>query len=401
MSTIKLYDDMPYTTGFTAKIIDIIEDLTGDIFSFFYAIILDRTLFFPESGGQSCDIGTLHISGEKYKVKHVSINEKNEIRHYISTSLPLPKKLIGKEIHGNIDWEHRFSNMQQHTGEHIISGIIKSSFGFNNVGFHLSDNIVTADFDRFLNEEALAQIENKANEVIYKNVSVSCYYPSSESLRYTEYRSKTDFGSNVRLVDISGVDVCACCCPHVKSTGEIGIIKIISAIRYKGGSRISFLCGKRAIQYFSFLLKQSSDISQFLSAERNALMPAIQALNNEKDRLKQQVSELNIRLLDSEAKEAMFVNNHPLVFVENYAMTEMRASVNKLIKASKIYCGIFSGNDEDGYTFVLGSKDLDCTPVSKLLTDRFDAKGGGRKEMIQGFVKGKKKDIVKAILSLY
>lgn len=401
MSTLKLYDNLPYTTGFTAKIIDIIEDLRGDVFSFFYAIVLDRTLFFPESGGQSCDLGFLHIKGTKYKVKHVSINEENEIRHYISSSTPLEKKLIGKEITGKIDWENRFSNMQQHSGEHIISGLIHSIYGFNNVGFHLSDNILTADFDGFLTESDLAAIEEKANDVIYKDVPISCYYPNSKTLQETEYRSKIEFNSKIRLVNIQNVDICACCCPHVKSTGEIGLIKFLSSIRYKGGTRLNFLCGKRALNYFSFLLKQNTDISQFLSAEKDALLNAVINLSNEKDRLKQQVSNLNIKLLDSEVREAMFVSTHPLVFVENYSMIELRSSVNKLIEASHIYCGIFSGNEEDGYTFVLGSKDLDCTLVSKLLFERFDAKGGGKKEMIQGFVKGNKKEIIKAILSLY
>lgn len=401
MSTIKLYDDLPYSTGFTAKIIDISEELKGDIISFFYTIILDRTLFFPESGGQTCDRGSIHIDGIKYTVNHVSINKDNEICHHISSCTPFVKSLIGKEIAGKIDWNHRFSNMQQHSGEHIISGIIKSMYNFENVGFHLSDNIVTADFDGFLDETSVKTVEEKANEIIYQNLSVTCYYPNSDLISEKNYRSKIDHGTELRLVEIEGVDLCACCCPHVKSTGEIGLIKILSAIRYKGGTRISFLCGIRALNYYQKLLNRSTELSQFLSVEKENLLQAVTNLSAEKDRLKQQVSVLNSKLLDSEIKEAMFLSNHPLVFVENYAMAEMRIAVNKLTEESHIYCGIFSGNDEDGYTFILGSKDLDCLKVSKKLTEVFDAKGGGKKEMIQGFVKGLKKDIIKTIQSLY
>lgn len=401
MATQKLYDLHPYSTGFTAKIVDIYEDLRGDIFSFFYTIILDRTLFFPEAGGQTCDKGSFYINGTKYNVNHVSINKENEILHHISTSTPFVKTLIGKEVNAKIDWEHRFSNMQQHTGEHIISGLVHSMYGFNNVGFHLSDNIVTADFDGFLDEEAIKTIEKKANEAIYQNVSVTCYYPHSDLISSKHYRSKIDHGDEVRLVEIDGIDLCACCCPHVKSTGEIGLIKILSSIRYKGGSRVCFLSGKRALAYFNSLLKQSTELSQYLSAEKEALLPAVSALSTERDRLKQEISNLKARLLDKDIKEAMFLNNHPLVFTENYSMSEMRAAVNKLIEESGIYCGIFSGNDEEGYTFVLGSKNLDCNLVIKKLTEHFDAKGGGKREMIQGFVKGKEKDILKTILSLY
>lgn len=401
MSTIKLYDTMPYTTGFTAKIVDIIEDLRSEAFSFFYAIVLDRTLFFPEAGGQPCDKGVLHINGKKYNVTHVSINSENEISHHISSPIPIEPSLLGKEITGHIDWSYRFSNMQQHSGEHILSGLVHSVYGFNNVGFHLSDNVVTADFDGFLEEKDLKSIENRVNEVIYKNISVSCYYPTPDILASIEYRSKAELTANVRLVEIEGIDLCACCCPHVRTTGEIGLFKIISAIRYKGGSRLSFLCGKRAVDYFEFLLKQGSELSQFLSAERNSLLPAVKALAEERDKLKQQTSEQNIRLLDQEVKEALFINRHPLVFVDGYAMAEMRASVNKLITEPNLYCGIFSGNEEDGYTFVLGSKDLDCSLIGKKLSELFDAKGGGKREMIQGFVKGPKKEIFKTILSFY
>lgn len=401
MSTLKLYDSLPYTTGFTAKILDIIEDLRNDVFSFYYNVILDRTLFFPESGGQTCDRGKIHLNGRKYDVLHVSINDAGVISHHIVSSSPLNHSFIGNEITGEINWEHRFSNMQQHTGEHIISGLINSMYGFNNVGFHLSDNIVTADYDGFLDKKAISLIENKANEIIYQNIPITCYYPSRENLSQIHYRSKSELTSPVRLVEISGVDLCACCCPHVKQSGEIGLIKITSAIRYKGGSRLTFLCGKRAISYFTYLLQQCTDISQFLSAERDSLMPAVTSLTEERDKLKQLNKEANEKLLDCEVRESLFVNSHPLVFVENYSMSEIRNAVKKLTTETHIYCGIFSGNDEEGYTFVLGSKDLDCTLVNEKLSTLFDAKGGGKKEMIQGFVKGKKNEIIKIIHSLY
>ena len=397
MSTVKLYDNLPYETEFTAKIIKL---SSSDKENCLYELVLDSTLFFPEAGGQSCDKGSINIGGSSTTVKRVVIDNEDVITHIIRSELPLqPDSLIGTEIAGKIDWTHRFSNMQQHSAEHIFSGIVHRKYGFENVGFHLSDNNVTMDYSGYLTPEQVAEIEFETNRIIAQNISITCYYPNENELKDIDYRCKSELNGDIRIVEIEGVDICACCCPHVKQTGEIGLMKVISSIRYKGGTRLSILCGFRALEYFNSLYAQMGELKSLLSAEQSEIVNTVTLLKNERDELKNKLREVNRNLLISEI-DNLPADSPSLIFADEINPKSQREALNYLISKRDNYCGILSGNDKEGYSYLIGSNNLDSVLVQSKLKEGLNAKGGGKKEMIQGFTEASRNEI-EALLNTF
>ena len=227
--TTRLFDADSHLRSFTACVLACTEN-DGK-----YEVELDATAFFPEGGGQCGDRGTL---GGVNVLD--TVERGGTILHICAGPLP-----AGSEVRGEVDAELRFSNMQTHSGEHIVSGIVHRLFGYDNVGFHL-DGAATLDFSGELTAEDIARVELLANEAVWKNLPVTARYPSPDELAGLEYRSKLDLTENVRIVTIEGVDVCACCAPHVSRTGEIGLIKITDFMRHRGGVRLTMLAGRRA-----------------------------------------------------------------------------------------------------------------------------------------------------------
>ena len=239
----KLYYEDVHMTEFEATVTECIYDEKKKI----YKVVLDRTAFFPEEGGQVADTGTLTFacnnSSAFCTLPLLDAHIKNDIiYHYVEQEIP-----VGTTVRGCVDWCRRFDFMQQHSGEHIISGLVNKYYGYDNVGFHLGLQEVTLDFNGVLTLEQLREMEEKANEAVWKNLPVIITYPSSEELLSMEYRSKLDLTENVRIVTIPGYDVCACCAPHVDTTGQIGIIKITNVQSHRGGVRVNILCGNRAL----------------------------------------------------------------------------------------------------------------------------------------------------------
>src|SRR5699024_8742548 len=227
-----------------------------------YQAVLTRTAFFPEGGGQSADTGFLYTKeGEEIRV--TDVHEKDGVvYHHISQ--PVQE---GTEVRGKLDFQERFSKMQQHTGEHILSGLVNRHFGYRNVGFHLGTQEVTMDYNGVLTEEDLRQIEYEANEAVAENIPVKVLYPSKEELKNIIYRSKIEIEGQIRIVQIPGYDSCACCAPHVKETGSVGLIKIVGAVHYKCGMRVSILCGFRALEDYRMKERNVAEISNLLSAK--------------------------------------------------------------------------------------------------------------------------------------
>ena len=397
MSTIKLYDNLPYETEFTAKIIKI---SSFDKEKNLYELVLDKTLFFPEAGGQSCDKGNINIENSTTIVERVVINNEGVITHIIHSEIPLQLENLAKvEIYGKIDWIHRFSNMQQHSAEHIFSGIVHRKYGFENVGFHLSDNNVTMDYSGYLTPEQVAEIEFETNKVIAQNISISCYYPNENELNNINYRCKSELSGDIRIVEIKGIDICACCCPHVKQTGEIGLMKVISSIRYKGGTRLSILCGFRALEYFNSLYAQMGELKSLLSAEQSEVVNTVTLLRNEKDELKNKLIEVSKNLLISEI-DNLPTGSPALIFADEINPKSQREALNYLISKRNNYCGILVGNDKKGYSYLIGSNNLDSVLVQAKLKEGLNAKGGGKKEMIQGFAEASRNEI-EALLNTF
>ena len=377
--TIKLYDTTPYETSFTAKVLSC-EEMDDKMQYKVYKVILDQTLFFPEEGGQSPDKGTMN----GIEVIDVQIKD-NIVEHYLAvSSLETPPFSPNTSINGTIDWNHRFSNMQQHSAEHIFSGTVHRDYHLNNVGFHLSDNIVTMDFDGVLTTEQIEDVEWKVNCAIAKNVEIDARYPSKEELAGLTYRSKMEIDGPVRIVTIPGYDVCACCAPHVRRTGEIGMLKVMTVQNYKGGVRISILCGFRALQAFREKNKIVSQLTQFLSTNQETIFDRVSQMKEQNQELK-----LQIGILKQEAMlgkiEGIAEAQENVILIENELDTVIvRNVVNALVEKHTGICGVFVGNDAEGYRFILGSKTMDCKGIATQLREAFGAKCGGSQVMIQG-----------------
>ena len=397
MSTFELYYSHPYETDFEADIISIDACDTKENT---YKVILNQTLFFPEAGGQSSDKGEIILGDITTVVENVQIDKEGNITHYIHSSSPLDtKSLVNAEIKGRIDWERRFSNMQQHSGEHIFSGIVHEKYGYDNVGFHLSDNSVTMDYNGYLSPDDVAEIETLVNKVIAGNVDITCSFPKDNELESMAYRCKGELSGDVRIVEIKGVDTCACCCPHVAKTGEIGLLKVISSIKYKGGTRLSILCGFRALKYFSSLQADMNELRTLLSSELSEVVNNVAAIKNERDELKIKLREANKAKLIIEI-DHLSDSDRALIFTDEVDAKSQREALNYLIDRRDNYCGILVGDDKKGYSYLIGSNSLDSTLIGERLKESFGAKGGGKKEMIQGFVEAKACDI-KALLDSF
>lgn len=351
-----------------------------------YLIVLDRTAFFPEEGGQLADTGTLN----GLAVQDVSI--RNDI---IFHHMEVPFE-IGTKVTGHVDWERRFDFMQQHSGEHIISGLLHKHYGFTNVGFHLGLTEVTLDFDGSIDMEALREIETEANKIVWQNLPVKAYFPAKDSLQTMEYRSKIEIEGAVRIVEIPGVDVCACCAPHVESTGEIGLIKITGVQSHRGGVRINILCGERARKDYSMKQDSVNALSALLSAKSELVVDAVKKLQEDALKQKDTLNLLANQLLQMQVASLPEPDAcpNPMLFVELSNPIAIRNTVNELTGKYPGYCGIFNGNDANGYSFIIGSSSLDCRTLATNFREKFGAKGGGTAPMIQGNVQALKDELI-------
>lgn len=374
--TEKLFYQDSHRSTFTAIVQEVRPSGNG------YEIILDRTAFFPEGGGQSSDTGSLG---------GVSVSDVQEIDgkiiHY--TDGPLVE---GTEVEGCIDWTERFSKMQQHTGEHIVSGLIHKIYGYHNVGFHLGTDSVTLDFNGVVPKEKLHEIEQLANEAVAKNLPVQVLYPTDEELSKISYRSKIEIEGQVRIVVIDGYDVCACCAPHVKQTGEIGLIKLVGMQNYKGGVRISMLCGFRALEDYYQKEKNNREIAVMLSAKEYETAVEVERLQEELAMKKAKIAELEQKFLEQKV-ETLDVSGEIVCLFEETDPVMTREMVNLLLKKGAKMAAVFSRNEREGYRYVLGSRSLDVRKNGKLLNEAFHGRGGGKPEMVQGTVQGKREEI--------
>ena len=375
--TEKLFYQDSHRTEFTAKVISCEEAKDG------YRVVLDQTVFFPEGGGQYADTGMLGDT------EVTDVHEKDDVIYH-TTKAPLE---AGSEVNGKINWDERFEKMQQHTGEHIVSGIVHERFGYNNVGFHLGSDYCTMDFDGPISKEQLKEIEAAANEAVYQDLEIRILYPSKDELKDLDYRSKIEIEGQVRIVEIPGYDVCACCAPHVKTTGEIGAIKLVSMVNYKGGERITMLCGRRAMRDYEKKDSMTKEISALLCAKEYEVAEAVVRLKDEQNRMKSQLAEMQQKLLEYRVAEIAVDQKIVTVFDSTLSGNLPREMMNKLLDKGAEICAVFAGTDEEGYRYVIGSRSEDVRPLSKMLNTTFQGRGGGKPEMVQGSVKGTRTEI--------
>ena len=366
--TQKLYDSDSHLSAFDAVVLSC--EAQGE----HWHVVLDRTAFFPEGGGQPADTGTLG------QVSVLDVQEAGgEIVHI--TDGPLP---VGGTVGGRLNWDQRFRRMQEHSGEHILSGLVHKLYGYRNVGFHLGEDAVTMDYDGELSRDQLSELERLANEAVWKNVPITAEYPSEEVLAGLEYRSKLELTENVRIVTIEGYDVCACCAPHVSFTGEIGTIKIIDSMRHRGGVRLTILCGTDALAQYQMLFEEAAALSNLLNVPKHQLVTATERLFAERDAL---VLALKAR---EEKLNAMRMQSLPetgknIVVVDSFDDPDaMRELVNVGMERASGVCAAFSGNDQTGYRYIIGSRNVDLRAAAKDINAALNGRGGGRPTMIQG-----------------
>lgn len=380
----KLYDKDAYMTEFSAKVEDCFK--RGGKF----CVILDKTAFFPTAGGQDCDTGAL--SGRRI----LCVEEENgTIVHCMKE--PIPK---GTDVTGKIDWDARFRKMQHHSAEHIISGLAHSMFGLNNVGFHLSDKEVTMDYDGELTEEKINLLESAANRVVQDNRKITAEYPSKEKLKALEYRAKLDLTENVRIVTIDGTDICACCAPHVRNTGEIGIIKITDAMRHRGGMRMRMICGMDA--YFDYCKKQTEvrKISALFSAKQDEIAAAAEQKLTEISQLKQKIGALSRAAAEQRAESISETDGNICIFEDDADMNALRNIVNICKKKCTGFAAVLSGNDKNGYNYIIASEKIPLRALSADMNNALSGRGGGRDDMLQGHFGADKNTIKKYLAEL-
>ncbi len=365
--TEKLYDENAYLTEFQATVLSVREEN-----GFFYTV-LDKTAFFPEGGGQGSDRGTLG----GVPVLDVQITE-NGIEH--KTEQPFS---VGRTVAGEVDFVHRFDKMQMHTAEHILSGFIHKIYGYDNVGFHLGDDCMTIDTSGPLTRADLDRIETLANEAVYRNLPVKAYYPSQEELATLSYRSKLDLKENVRIVSIPDVDVCACCAPHVRFTGEIGLIKILQVEKHKDGVRLTAVAGKRALLDYRNKFENVSEISAKLSVKCEESAEAVKTLAEALAKAEYEINRL--KTAEMKEKAALYVPKagKDVVVFSDTTDDALRVFANGI--AGKITSAvILLRPTEAGYRYLAVSGGEDLRQSVREWNLALSGKGGGSSAMVQG-----------------
>lgn len=374
--TILLYDTDSHIRSFDA-VVTACEPREGG-----WAVALDRTAFCPEGGGQASDVGTLNEAA----VTDVQRTPAG-IRHY--TDRPFA---VGETVHGELDWDRRFRHLQNHTGEHIVSGMVHAMFGLDNVGFHLGAEDVTMDFNGELTREQLLEVERRANEVVFANLPVWITYPTPEELPGLRYRSKLDLTEDVRLVHIGNVDVCACCVPHVMRTGEVGLIKLLDFMRFRGGIRLHIKCGRDALTDYNVKYRNIQQISALFSAKQHETAEVAEQFYQQLQQEKYVVAQLKKELAHAKAQNLPETPDCLCIFEDGEPDT-LREIVNiGMTKCGKI-CGVFCGDEEKGYKYILGSRTVNLRNEAKNFNRALNGRGGGRPEMIQGSVAASRSEI--------
>ena len=358
-----------YAREFDAEVISCQKGKKG------YEVVLSDTAFYPEGGGQPADRGTLE------QVNVLDVKRRNgEILHI--TDAPLEP---GMTVHGVLDWERRFDHMQQHSGEHILSGLVHAQFGYDNVGFHMNDEVVTVDFNGPITWEEAMELEDKVNAYIWTDAESRELYPSEEELKAMDYRSKIELKGKVRLVEYPGADLCAFCGTHVAHTGEIGLMKILSVSRHKDGVRMEMLFGGRAMKDYDRKHLLNTEFSCRLSAKPYETGEALQRVLDEMNAMKFRMQAMNERYYAMRATSIPV--GEPVIFFNEpgMSMVEIRKFCDYLISKGKVKTAmIISPKDKESVNYVMGSADLNMRDVGKLLNEELHGRGGGRPEMVQG-----------------
>lgn len=374
--TEKLYYSDGHLSRFTARVTSC-EKEDGA-----WAVKLDRSAFFPGGGGQEADEGVLS------DMKLLGLREEGEDIVHL-TPAPLEP---GALVEGRIDWPLRFSRMQGHSGEHILSGTVHRLFGYDNVGFHMGEEAITIDFSGELSREDLSRAELEANRAIWRDVPVRTLLPTPGELAAMDYRSKKELTGQVRIVEIEGVDLCACCAPHVSHSGEVGLLKIIDSMRHRGGTRLTLLCGEAALLDYEALHENNAAVSAALSAKRLETGGAIARVMAEQEERRAELTKFKRELLQLKAAALRPTEGSICIFESDIDMITLRELVNAGSELAGKVCAGFAGTDGD-YKYIIGSRTVPLRARAKEINATIDGRGGGSDAMIQGTSRARREDI--------
>ena len=376
MKTRKLYYEDCHLAEFTAEVLSCEKREKG------WDVILSATAFYPEGGGQVADTGTLG----GVRVLHTR-EEGEQVVHLCDGPLE-----VGSAAEGRIDYEARFLRMQQHSGEHIVSGIICSKYGYHNVGFHMGNDTITIDFDGVIPASDLPEIEAQANRGVWQNLPIRCWIPSPEELPGVFYRTKRALPWPVRIVEIPGFDSCACCGVHVERTGEIGVIKLLSAIPCRGGTRMEMACGKQALDLLNGVFEQNRQVSQAFSAQITETGEAARRMNDTLAQLKYRIAGLEKQMFAAVASGYAGKGN-VLHFEEALDSVGIRELADAIAENCGGTAAVFSGSDKEGYGYCLVTRNGDLRVFGKEMNAALSGRGGGKPVCIQGRVQANRAEI--------
>ena len=377
METEKLYYANPFLTEFTAVVQSCEAGKNG------FLVTLDRTAFYPEGGGQPADHGTLGDA------RVLDVHEKQGVVFHT-----LDKKVeIGETVTGRIDWARRFDHMQQHSGEHIISGILCADYHCDNVGFHMGADTVTIDYNTDISWEQAMDAERKANEIIWADRPVEIAYPSREELKSIDYRSKKELTGQVRIVTFPGADCCACCGTHVLRAGQVGLVKVLSVQKFREGVRMEILCGQRALRFLSTVYDQNRTVAQALSVKPDQTAAAVERTLSELHGVKLRMAELEEASNLAAAKEYAGQGD-VLLFRSPMTSDAVRRLADAVAKECGGLAAVFAGEDGGKYSYALVRSDGgDIAPLVKSLNAALHGRGGGRNGFAQGSVEAARQEI--------
>ena len=375
METKKLYYDDPFLREFTARV------LSCDAVKGGFAVVLDETAFYPEGGGQPADHGTLGM------VRVLDVHEKDGVITHLCDGAFEP----GETVRGAIDWARRFDHMQQHSGEHICSGLICERFRCDNVGFHMGADVVTIDFNAEIDWDALLEIEAKANQYIYEDHAIDIQFHRGAELDAIDYRSKKPLDGDVRIVAFPGADCCACCGTHVARSGQVGVVKFLSCQKFREGVRIELLCGARAYRYLSATWEQNLRVAQSLSAKPTESAAAVARMEAELGALKLRAAKLEGQVF-AQVAQRLTGEGDVLLFEEDMAPDSVRKLCDAVMQTCGGRCAVFAGAD-GGWKYALGQLDGDLRELVKRLNATLQGRGGGKPGFAQGSCAAGKSEI--------
>ena len=375
MEVRKLYYEDSHRKEFTATVTGCEWVKNG------WKVTLDATAFYPEGGGQPWDTGRL---GE---ASVLSVTEKEETVVHLCDK-PLA---VGSTVTGTVDWDRRLDFMQQHSGEHMVSGIIHKRYGYHNVGFHMGADVVTIDFDGIVPQEDIREIEETVNAAIWANLPVKCWYPAEDELPSVPYRRKRDLPWPVRIVEFPGVDICACCGTQVQATGEIGLVKLLSCVRFHEGVRIEMVCGKRALRMLSDAYEQNKQVSQAFSAKIGETGQAARRMKETLTWEKFRSAGLEKRLFGSIAR-GYAGKRLALHFEENLSPNANRELCDAIADYAAMAVTL-SGNDQTGYSLCIISRTEDAKAMGAAAVKALNGRGGGKREAFQGSIQASRQEI--------